>query len=337
MKVPVDSWRQDLFADLLRSIRLRSSVWFRPELRAPWGFSIDDKGTVFHIVTGGNCWLEVKRLASPVRLAAGDFVVVTRGAWHAMRDAPATRPVDFFDLVERHAPNEKGVFRAGGRGAVTRLVCGGMLFENGATDPLLAVLPPLIHVAASDQGAALRLRLTVEHVTEELDSAPPGVETVVTRLADILFIEAVRMYLDESKDTAKSGWLAAVRDQQVGQALALLHGQPHESWTVASLAHRVALSRSTFAARFAQLVGEPPLRYLTRLRLNRASERLRSSDAKLSTIAAAVGYESVAAFVKAFKRCVGVTPGEYRRMRQPSSVAIPSRELKITRRTSEKR
>jgi len=337
VRVVADSWRQGLFADLLRSIRLSSSFWFRPELRAPWGFSISRKEPAFHIVTQGNCWLEVKRLAKPVRLSAGDFVVVPHGDWHAMRDAPATRPVDFFYLAEKHAPNERGVFCVGGNGAVTKLVCGAMQFENGATDPLLPVLPPLLHVTASDRGAAPRLRLTVERVIEELESAPPGAEVVVTRLADILFIEAVRAYLDESKDTATSGWLAALRDQQVGQALAFLHAQPDYSWTVESLARRVSLSRSAFATKFAQLVGEPPLRYLTRLRLNVASERLHSDDAKLSAIAAAVGYESVAAFVKAFKRYLGVTPGEYRRAHPPGRMSTASRELKTTRRTGKQR
>ena len=279
----------------------------------------------------------MRGLATPVRLFAGDLGFLPRGDRYALKDSPDTHPVDFFDFVERHPPDKKRVLRAGGGGAITKLVCGGMRFENGATDPLLAVLPPLIHWAARYADSAPRLRLTVEHVIEELDSDRPGSESVITRLAEILFIEAVRMYLDENMDAAKSGWLVALRDQQVGQALALLHAQPHDPWTVASLADRVALSRSAFATKFAQLVGEPPLRYLTRLRLNAAGERLRSGDAKLSAIAAAVGYESVAAFVKAFKRYLGVTPGEYRRARQPGRLTLTSRELETTPRSHEQR
>jgi len=331
MKLPGESWRHDLFADLLRSIRLPSSAWLRLEVRAPWGFSIVDISTVFHIVTHGNCWLEAKHLPTPVRLIAGDLGFLPRGDRYALKDSPGTPPVDFFNFVKRHPPDKRGVVRGGGGGPVTKLVCGVMRFENGATDPLLAVLPPLIHVAARHGDFAPRLRLTAEHVIEELDSARPGSESVITRLAEILFIEAVRVYLDENMDTAKSGWLAGLRDQQVGQALALLHAQPHEPWTVASLADRVALSRSSFATKFAQLVGEPPLRYLTRLRLNTASERLRSSDAKLRAIAATVGYESVAAFVKAFKRYVGLTPGEYRRARQPGHPGLPDNALMLLR------
>lgn len=337
VRVAVDSRRPDLFADLFRSIHLRSCVWFRTEYCAPWGFSFARRSTLFHIVSKGNCWLDMKRSGMPVRFSAGDLVIMPRGDWHAVKDAPATRPVDFFDVVDELYADERGVLRAGGGGEVTRLVCGGMEFEDGATNPLLAVLPPLIHVTANNGDSARRLRLTVEHIIEELDSGRPGAESVITRLANILFIEGIRVYLDENKDTATSGWLAALRDHEVGQALALLHAQPHEPWTVASLAHRVALSRSAFAAKFVQLVGEPPLRYLTRLRLNAASGRLRSGNAKLSAIAPAVGYQSVAAFAKAFKRYLGVTPGEYRRARQPNRLTMPLRELQITRAPSEQR
>ena len=337
MRGVADSWRQNLFTDLLRSIRLRSSVYFRPELRAPWGFRIADQGTTFHIVVRGQCRLEVTDMAKPVLLSGGDFVVLPRGDAHAMRDAPSSRTVDFFDLVKRCAPDKTGAIRAGGRGSTTRLLCGGMQFENGVTDPLLALLPPLIHVKQLGERAAPWLQATVTHIVEELDSDRPGAETVVTRLADILFIQAVRAYLDENLDNAESRWLPALRDNQIGRALALLHAKPYEPWTVASLARRVAFSRSTFATKFAQLVGEPPLRHLTRLRLNAASARLRSSDAKLSAIAASVGYESVAAFVKAFKRYAGVTPGEYRRARRDGRQASPPREPKTNRRTSEQR
>jgi len=271
------------------------------------------KGTAFHVVVHGTCWLEVKG-ATEIQLSAGDLVVVPRDD-HVMRDARSTPVEDFVDLVERSAPDKRGAFRAGGDGPVTKLLCGGMQFENGPTDPLLAVLPPLIHVKGKDGDAAPWVRATVAHILEELNLHAAGAEAVVTRLGDILFIQAVRSYFDENQAAAESGWLAALRDQHIGPAVALLHARPQEPWTVASLAHRVALSRSVFATRFTQLVGEPPLRYLTRLRLNVATTRLRSSNDKLSAIAAAAGYESVAAFTKAFKRHFRMTPGEYRRTR----------------------
>jgi AraC-like DNA-binding protein len=287
-------------------------VYFRAEFRAPWGVSIADHGTIFHIVVCGRCWLQAKGVGKPVPLSAGDLVIVTRGDAHVIGSAPATPALNFFDLVKRHAPDKDGVVRAGGKGSITRFVCGGLQFENGATNPLLAVLSPLLYVKASEEGGRPWLQLTVKYVLAELDSGGAGAPEVITRLADILFIQAVRSYLEENADAAEFGWMAAVRHPRIGRALALLHSRPAEPWTIASLARRVALSRSAFADRFTELVGEPPLRYLTRLRINAAARRLRSSDDKLSAVAAAAGYGAVAAFSRAFKRRMGMTPGEYR-------------------------
>jgi len=311
----VESWRTPLFADVLRSVRLRSSMYFRAEFRAPWGVNIADHGTVFHIVERGTCCLLLKGEPKPIPFSAGDLVVVTRGDAHTIGSVPLTPAVNFFDLVECKTAGKDQTIRAGGKGPVTRFVCGGMQFENGATNPLLAVLPPLLHVKATEDRGRSWLRLTVEHVLSELDSGSAGATEVVTRLTDILFIQAVRWYFKKNSDIAKTGWLAAVRDQQIGRALALLHAKPNEPWTISSLAHSVALSRSALASKFRELLGEPPLRYLTRLRLDAAARRLRSSDDKLSAIAAAAGYESVTAFTRAFRRHMGTTPGEYRESR----------------------
>jgi transcriptional regulator GlxA family with amidase domain len=195
-----------------------------------------------------------------------------------------------------------------------------MQFESGA-NPLLAILPPLLHLKRKTDGAHPWLRLTTEYVLSELDSDRAGASEVATRLADILFIQAVRAYFDENVDKVESGWLAAIRDQQIGRALMLLHSHPQESWTVASLARHLAVSRSAFAARFTELVGEPPLHYLTRLRINTAAARLRSTNEKLRAIAAEAGYDSVAGFAKSFKRLMGMTPGDCRHFRLPGRPA----------------
>jgi len=256
--------------------------------------------------------LQVEGTADPVVLGAGDLVVITQGSPHTMRNARPTQVIDVFDLAKQHNVDRNGMFRCGGKGPLTRLVCGGMQFENGTTNPLLAVLPSLLHVKATKQVGRTWLRLTLKYVLEELNSGGAGAAEVVTRLADILFIQAVRSYFEENADRAEFGWLAAVRDEQIGRALALLHAHPTEPWTIASLARRVAISRSAFADKFTDLVGEPPLRYLTRLRINAAAERLRTNHDKLKAIAAAAGYESVTAFTRAFRRHMGMTPGEYR-------------------------
>ena len=308
---PAESWRKSLFDDLLRGIRLQSSIYFRTEFQAPWGVAVAKDCAVFHIVEHGACWLQLTGM-TPIRLSEGDFVVVTRGQPHTVRDELGTPTVDFFDLVEARASGANGSLRVGGRGALTKIVCGGMVFENRDSNPLLAILPPMLRVKRTEERAR-RLELTTAHVRSELDSGEPGSNEVVTRLADILFIQAVRAYFEENSETANSGWLAAVRDEQIGQALAILHSHPHRPWTVTSLARRLAMSRSNFAARFRELVGEPPQRYFKRLRIHLAAEQLRTSRGKLSAIAAAAGFESVAAFARAFKKHTGQTPGEYRK------------------------
>lgn len=355
MKADADSWRQALLDDLLGSIRVRSSVFLRAALGAPWGVTVDAKTygdallqfrrakspslprmqsngiqrACFHIVAAGSCWLEIERgpgairpaaiRPAAIRLAAGDFVAFPRADLHVMRDAPITPTRSLLHLLEASPPSSNGEVRLGGIGAITRVVCGGMRFDNVKTNPLVAALPPVIHVKGSEEGGAPWLRLTVQHLLDELDSDRPGVEAVVTRLADILFIGAVRSYLDEDVASAESGWLAAIQDQQIGRAIALLHSNPARQWTVAALADEAALSRSAFASKFTRLVGEPPLHYVARVRLGAAAGRLRGTNDKLSVVAAGAGYDSAAAFTRAFERYLGVSPGEYRRRAHRSS------------------
>ena len=223
--------------------------------------------------------------AKPIRLSAGDLIVATRGA-HTLRDPLTTPAVNISDLVRGRVAGKEGVIRAGGKGRITRFVCGGVQFESGVANPLLGILPPVLHVRASDSEEPAWLRPTVDHVLMELGGGA-GAEEVVTRLTDILFIQAVRWYFEENADSAEFGWLAAARDEQIGRALALLHAHPAKRWTIASLARAVALSRSAFAGKFTELIGEPPLRYLTRLRIHGAARRLSSSDDKVSAIAEA--------------------------------------------------
>jgi AraC-like DNA-binding protein len=307
-------WRDDLLADLLLSIRLRSAVYFPMELRSPWGFSLSGSGAAFHIVAFGTCWLEVVGMADPVQLSEGDHVILPRGDAHLIRDALTTRATD---LVESDGPNAQKVVRVGRDGPVTRLLCGSLRLSHGATDPLLAILPPLLHFKPGTARPAPWVETTISKILEELDSSRLGAEAVVTRLAEVLLTQAVRAFFEQNADRVRSGWLAAVQDKHIGRALTLMHSEPEMPWTISSLAGRAALSRSVFAAKFAQLVGEPPRRYLTSLRLNAAAARLRSTEDKLKTIVAAAGYDSVAAFAKAFKRHMGTTPGQYRKNHKP--------------------
>jgi AraC-like DNA-binding protein len=248
----------------------------------------------------------VEGIANPVQLWQGDHVILPRGGAHLIRDALTTQDAD---LVKCDGWDARKQFRGGGNGPITQLMCGSLRLANGATAPLLAILPPLLHFKQPAACPMPWLEATVLKILEELNSDRPGAEAVVTRLAETLFIQAVRAFFEQNADFDRSGWLAALRDKHMGRALALMHAEPEKPWTISSLADRIAVSRSVFAAKFSQLVGEPPLRYLTGLRLNSAATRLRSTEDSLKSIAATAGYDSVAAFAKAFKRHMGMTPG----------------------------
>jgi len=307
------SSRGMLLDDILCGIRPQCAVAFWPEFRAPWGASFHRDWTAFHVIVQGACWLNLRGVGEPVQLCEGDFAVVKSRQYHTLRDSPSTPTINFTDLVTTHARGNGGVLCFGGEGQVTRLVCGGIEDRNG--HPLMADLPPLIHVKGSDNGVGGWRRSTTRQILAELESGGSGSTEVANLLMDVLFLQAVRAYFDENVKTAGSSWLAAARDPQIGRALAAIHNHPRRSWTVESLARHVAMSRTTFAARFKELVGEPPQHYFARLRINAAAGRLLSSSDKLSRVAADAGYRSVAAFLKSFKRHMGTTPGEYRNRR----------------------
>jgi AraC-like DNA-binding protein len=306
------SWQKPLLDDFLRRIRLRTCVCFRSEFRSPWGISIARRCAIFHIVNSGRCWLQVGDGMEATRLSEGDVVVVTRGDAHTLRSRPSTKTVNFFDLVKSRAAGTETPF--GGKGALTHLQCVGAYFETGVSNPLAAMLPPVLMLRRKKQGRDDSLALTIQQISTELDSGEAAAGEVVTRLMDILFIRAVGAYIDSSIGAAENGWLAGFRDERIGRALAEMHAHPEKPWTIDALARTVALSRSAFAAKFRELLGEPPLHYLARLRINTAAIRLRSTDEKLKSVATAAGYESLAAFIKSFKRIMGLTPGEYREL-----------------------
>ena len=222
MKADFDSWRNPLLDDFLRTIRFRSGLYFRPQFRAPWGISVARNCIVFHIVDQGNCPLEVNGMTEPMRLSEGDFVVVTRGDAHIMRDRLSTPAADFFDLVKTHRFAENPTFRAGGKGSITTLVCGGAHLEAGANNSLIGMLPPVLYVRRTEDGAQHWLGLTTSRFWRSCVMGGTGAKEIITRLIDVLFIRAVHEYFDQNIETAESGRLAAVRDGRIGRALAML-------------------------------------------------------------------------------------------------------------------
>lgn len=303
----------DVLAAVMDAVRLHGQVFCRSELRAPWGMALRASDFAhFHIVERGGAWLAIEGTA-PMALAGGDVVVVPHGAGHTLTDAPASPTRPLAAMVRRaRAGGGCAIVQAGGRGAETHLVCGAFRFEHPDAHPLVALLPAVIHLRPQQSAVSEWLQSTVRFLLAETREPRPGTEAVVSRLTDVIFVQVLRAWI-ETLAEGRGGWLGALRDRQMGAALARLHEAPERPWTTATLAGAVGMSRSRFAARFTALVGQPPLTYLSRWRLQRAARLLEDPALSLGDVAARVGYESESAFSKAFRRRYGAPPGAYRR------------------------
>jgi AraC-like DNA-binding protein len=305
----------DVLADVLSSTQIGGTVFARSELPAPWGMLFEPASRAgLHIVARGSCWLRMKGRGAPVHLAQGDVVLLPHGAGHSLISAPNVQPMPFSKMLSRcqvsQGPHGMSMSLEG-KGPSTVLLCGAYRFEHEGVHPLLSLLPPLIHLRADAGVMSGPLEAVLRLLLAEYTQPGPGTVTVTARLVDVLFIHIIRGWLEQQPE-GSAGWLGAVRDPQVGRALALMHGEPRRDWTVESLAAEVACSRATFARRFRELVGEPPLVYLTRLRMEVAARLLRDGELSLATIAERVGYASEFAFNRTFHRVRGVPPGRYR-------------------------
>jgi len=311
-------FQEDVLTDILQSLHLQSTLYCRAKMRAPWGFRVSRREVAsFHIVTAGPCWLTVEGINKPVSLTEGDLVILPHGHAHTMTDHPETPVTRLEDLVSKQPVAKDGIFSSGGQGAATTLVCGGLLLEDHTTNPLFSILPPLLHMKSQHGQSQPWLKAIVQVVQAEASANQLAAETIITRFSEILFIQAVRTYMSMVGD-GKRGWFNALKDPQIGQALALIQQHPEEQWTVASLACRVSLSRSAFSAKFKQLVGESPMQYVTQVRLAKAAALLRTNSATLAEVATSIGYDSEVSFSKAFRRSYAIAPGAYRQGRRRS-------------------
>jgi len=303
---------RDVLSEVLSSVRFRSTILCRSELTAPWGFAVLGRDfATFHVVLKGGGFIEVDGVDGRIRLSEGDLVILPHGSAHAVRDSPATPATRLEELIADGSMDVRGTLRNGGGGALSILVCGGFYFEDRSTNPLLSSLPRIIHLRGRSRGVASWVRMTLDFLRRESGGGRPGADAVITRLADILFIEALRAHAC-SPDARESGFAVALRDPRIGRSLALVHRRPHVAWDLARLAKEAGMSRTAFAVRFHELVGEPPLKYATRCRMDRAAALLRSTEASIAQVAERVGYDSEVGFGRAFKRHTGVSPAAYR-------------------------
>jgi AraC-like DNA-binding protein len=314
----------DVLSDVLSVTRMGSTVVARAELVPPWGLEIDPIAEAHvHVVQRGVCWLRLAGEQRQIRLSAGDVVMIRGGVGHSLCDDPKTKPAPHQQVLEA-MPRRLASLPPSRAQDTTLVLCAKYLFQHVGPHPLTSLFPPLVHLPAHQAQRQVQLQLLLQLLGQEAIDAGSGTELVIPRLVDSLLVFVVRAWL-EGQPVEAGGWFGALRDPAIAKALSLIHEQPQKPWTVASLARQVNHSRPTFARRFAELVGDTPVAYLTRWRLCLATKLLTDTQLSLEEVAGRVGYDSAAAFSKAFTRSYGNAPGRFRGEMQRSGVAPPVR------------
>jgi AraC-like DNA-binding protein len=316
----------DALSEVLKSVRLEGAVYLNAEFTAPWcirgecGTSVKQRLAgaehvlFFHFLTEGRCKARLAEGGEVLEVAAGDLILFPQEEKHLLGSDLQLAPLEADHLLGADAAADADLvqLRHGGGGASTRFVCGYLACSRSLCRPLYDALPRMLRIPIGDGPAAALMRELLQVGVRESSASRPGAASMLAKLSELMFVEAMRRYAETLPPEGK-GWLAGVRDAQVGRALALLHGEPGRAWTVDELARAVALSRSALAERFAALVGEPPIQYLVRWRLALAAQALRSGGEAIARVAGRSGYESEAAFSRAFKREFGMPPAAWRR------------------------
>jgi AraC-like DNA-binding protein len=302
----------DPLGEALHHLRMDGAYYARSELTAPWGMTLHPMPGYlwFHVVTTGAALLEAE--GESRWLHPGAVTLVPHGTGHTLRGEPGVEAPNVLDLDVRQISDRYELIRHGGGGAESVLVCGAIRFDHPAASNLIAMLPGVVHVDPDEGNRARTMEAALSVIAAEAREFRPGGEAVITRLGDVLVIQAIRSWI-ETAPAARTGWLGALRDEQIGQAMALIHSEPGRAWSLESLAGELAVSRSAFAARFTELVGEPAMQYVTRWRMQVAQSAFEREGATVAEVADRLGYRSEAAFARAFKRVTGVPPGAAKR------------------------
>jgi AraC-like DNA-binding protein len=321
-ETPPDS--ADVLSDLLNRMHLSGTVLFRADFREPWSVATPDSRQLarvlpfrtehiipFHVVASGSCRVSLPE-REPVWLGEGDAVLLPYGDGHLLSGRETTEPVQVGRLLPRPPWSDIPVVLHGGQGSSTNIICGFVQCDELLFHPVLRHLPLLLHVSPEATPEDDWLRSTIRHTATEASRPLPGSRSMLPRLTELMFVEILRKHM-QSLSADEVGWFAAFNDPVTGAALKCVHAMPFKDWSVESLAREIGASRTVLAERFKHFLDQPPMQYLAQWRLQLAAQSLKSSDLPLKTVAEQSGYESEAAFSRAFKRYFGLPPGDWRR------------------------
>ena len=327
----------DVLSEVLKAVTLDGAVFYNAEFSAPWCFrqpassamasylSANAKHViVYHLLTEGHGYARTEEDNQPIQLQAGDIIVFPHGNPHVMGNGPPVAPLDSAQELQRVLSEGLEVSRRGGGGELTKFICGYMACEPQLSRIFLGALPPIVKVNIRSDTSGQWLENSIRHSVGNAAASGPGGEAVLAKLSEVLFVETLRRYVAQLP-AEQRGWLAGVRDQEVGKALAILHRKPANPWTIATLAAEVGTSRSVLAERFRTFLSETPIAYLTRWRLQLGAHLLKTTSRTIGQIAAAVGYESEPSFNRAFKREFSLPPARFRKHSRSTAGTNPSK------------
>ena len=309
----------DILSDILDVLKFKGCLYFTTNFGSPWGVKVPHYHNTarFHLVTQGSLWITVENCADPIRLGNGDFIIIPHGAAHEMRD-------DLNNKVVMQTSDEQGTFDDDGNlvlgdtdsDSITRLVCGHFEFDAAFQHPIFEQLPTYILIRKEESEKVPWFNQALLVMASEAGDNKLGYSEILKRMSEILFIHTVRVWSE--RETGQTNFMAAVTDPKIGRSLNALHAQPNCRWTVEDLAKAAGMSRTAFAEQFSKLTGLTPMQYVTVWRVQKAQRMLIENDASVEWVAAQVGYESVAAFSRVFKKIAGEGPGAFRRNNKPS-------------------
>lgn len=333
----------DVLSEVLKTVKLDGAVFFNGEFSAPWCMREPDSCTmagylsprsvhviIFHLILEGRGHACIEQDHRRVPLVAGDIVMFPQGHSHLMGNGPPVTPVDSRIQLQEVIAEGKMLSQTGGGGELTKLVCGYLTCDPQLSRIFLAGLPSMIKLNIREDASGKWLEDTFRYSVDQADASRPGGATVIAKLSEVLFVETLRRYIARLPPE-QTGWLAGVRDPDIGKALAALHRAPAEPWTIASLASEVGLSRSVLAERFRRYLSETPIAYLTRWRLHLAAQLLTSTSKSVAEVAGDIGYESEPSFNRAFKREFNLPPARFRVHSKAARETAPGADRGIKR------